>query len=303
MIHPILPLDLNFQNTSQAIASFAIPYSGGVVLVDLGPASTLAALESGLRAYGLGFEQVTHALITHIHLDHVGAAGELARRGARVLVHPRGAPHLLAPAKLMASATRLYGEQMDELWGEFRPLPPESLIEVRDGESIQIGELHFTALHTPGHADHHVAYLLDGVAFCGDVGGVRLPGPLYLRLPFVPPETHLEKWAHSLERIRASGARSIALSHFGLYDDAPAHLTLGLRLLEETSAWLEQIMPADPTVDELADQFRAWMWRRGQSFGLSDELLAAHEAGNPASFCAQGLMRYWRKVRLGESSM
>jgi glyoxylase-like metal-dependent hydrolase (beta-lactamase superfamily II) len=299
----ILPLDLNFQDTPQAIACFVIPYMGGVVLVDPGPSSTLAVLRSGLRAHGLALEQVTHVLITHIHLDHVGAAGVLAQQGVEILVHPRGAPHLLDPSKLIASAARLYGDRMEALWGPFLPVPPERLSEVEDGQLLQIGELRFTALHTPGHADHHVTYLLEDAAFCGDVGGVRLPGPLYLRLPFVPPETHLEKWARSLERIRANGVQRIAPTHFGVYEDAPAHLTFGLRLLEETAAWLEQVMPAGPTTEELIDQFRTWMWQRGKALGLSDEVLAAYEAGNPASFCVQGLMRYWRKVRQAETLM
>ncbi len=299
----IFLLDLDFKGTEDSIASYLIPHADGAVLVDPGPASTLTALRRGLRAHGLDLEQVTHVLVTHIHLDHVGAAWELARRGARVLVHPRGAPHLLDPSKLTASAARLYGERMDELWGEFRPLPPERLLEVGDGEEIQIGQLRFVALHTPGHADHHVTYLFEETAFCGDVGGVRRPGPLYVRLPFVPPETHLEKWARSLERIRASGVRRVAVTHFGLYDDAPAHLTFGLRLLEETAAWLEEVMPADPTADELAAQFRAWMWRRGRALGVADEVLSVYEAGNPASFCAAGLMRYWRKTRTLDSSM
>lgn len=300
---PIILLDLNFQNTPQAIASFAIPYAGGMVLIDPGPASTLPALWAGLRARGFDPEGVTHVLITHIHLDHVGAAGELARQGVEVLVHPRGAPHLLDPSKLIASAARLYGPRMDELWGPFLPVPPERLREVGDGQELQIGELRFVGLHTPGHAEHHITYLLEETAFCGDVGGVRLPGPRYLRLPFVPPETHLEKWARSLERIRASGTRRIAPTHFGLYDDAPAHLTFGLNLLEETSAWLEKVMPAGPTVDELTVRFRDWMWARGRALGVADEVLSAYEAGNPASFCARGLMRYWQKIRLGESSM
>lgn len=299
----ILPLDLHFQNTPQAIASFAIPYSGGAVLIDPGPASTLPALRAVLRAHGLDLERVTHVLITHIHLDHVGAAGELAQRGVEVLVHPRGKPHLLDPSKLLASAARLYGHRMDELWGPFLPVPPARLVEVGDDQEVRIGELVFVALHTPGHAEHHITFLLEETAFCGDVGGVRLPGPRYLRLPFVPPETHLEKWARSLERIRAAGVQCIAPTHFGLYDDAPAHLTFGLNLLEETSLWLEKVMPAGPTIDELTARFREWMWARGKALGVADEVLSAYEAGNPASFCARGLMRYWQKVRLGESSM
>jgi glyoxylase-like metal-dependent hydrolase (beta-lactamase superfamily II) len=294
---PIHTIDLHFLGRPGSIAAYLVPYSGGAVLVDPGPSSTLPALEAGLAAHGLDLGRVTHVLVTHIHLDHVGAAGTLARRGTRVLVHPDGARHLFDPTRLLASAARLFGDRMEALWGEFLPVPAAQLDEVPDGAEISIGELRFTALHTPGHARHHVAYLLDDTVFSGDVGGVRFPGPFYLRLPFVPPETHFAEWAASLERIRASGARRIAATHFGIYDDAAAHLDLGLRLLEATSAWLEWFMPSRPGLDALEAEFSARMRRLGREMGLSEAQLDVYEADNPSRLCARGLERYWRKVR------
>ena len=119
---------------------------------------------------------VTDVLLTHIHLDHGGAAGWWSRQGARVHVHPVGAPHLLNPEKLLASAQRIYGDDMGRLWGDFLAVPRDRLIEHADNDTIEIGGLAFTAIETPGHAEHHFAYLCEGTCFTGDIGGVRLNG-------------------------------------------------------------------------------------------------------------------------------
>src|SRR5574341_1031716 len=168
----VVTLDLNFQGRPHAIASYLIrhPKGDGIVLIESGPGSTLAGLEAGLAKEGLSPRDVTHVLLTHIHLDHAGAAGWLARQGAHIYVHPVGAPHLLNPEKLLASAARIYGEAMQTLWGEFLPVPPECLVVPQNGDDIEIGGLRFRSVDTPGHADHHFAYLLDDFCFSGDIG-------------------------------------------------------------------------------------------------------------------------------------
>ena len=140
-------------------------------------------------------------MLTHIHLDHAGSAGWWARQGAQIYVHPVGAPHLLNPEKLLASATRIYGDQMETLWGEFLPVPQSQLNVANDAEEIVIGNLHFIPINTPGHAEHHYAYLFEDICFTGDVGGVRIPGYPYLRVPMPPPELHMSKWRDSLTRL------------------------------------------------------------------------------------------------------
>ncbi|MDQ2690623.1 MAG: MBL fold metallo-hydrolase, partial [Chloroflexota bacterium] len=190
----VVTLDLNFQGRSEAIAAYLVRSGDAVILVECGPGSTRAGLESGLAQEGLSPGDVTHLLLTHIHLDHAGAAGWLARHGADVYVHPVGAPHLLDPEKLIASATRIYRDRMDALWGEVLPVPKENLHVVQDNQSILAGNLSFLAIDTPGHAEHHYAYLFEDICFTGDVGGVRIPGFQYLRCPMVPPELHLERW-------------------------------------------------------------------------------------------------------------
>jgi glyoxylase-like metal-dependent hydrolase (beta-lactamase superfamily II) len=290
-------IDLHFRYFDSSIASYVIRYPGGAVLVDPGPESTLDSLRAGLAALGLTTKDVSHVLLTHIHLDHAGAAGWFAGQGARVFVHPVGAPHALNPEKLIASAGRLYGDRMDELWGPIRPVPAGQLVEVQDGAQIEAGPLRFTALHTPGHAEHHIAYLFEDAVFSGDVGGVRMAGPFYLRLPFVPPETDLGKWRLSLERIRAADPRRIAPTHFGVYPDAREHLALALRQLGEVEAWLETVLPEVPDAEALYAQLVPWMHEQGLALGLDESLLAAYDQASPAKMAASGLFRYWQKVR------
>lgn len=200
----IVTLDLNFQNCQQAIASYLIPYQDGIILIESGPGSTQIQLQKNLNDLGYDLQEITHVLLTHIHLDHAGAAGWLAGHGAHIFVHERGAPHLLDPSRLIASATRIYQDQMDILWGDFLPVPKGQLTSLTDGDEISIGPYNFRSLDTPGHANHHMAYLLDDICFSGDVGGVRISnlGTRHLRVPMPPPEFHPPKWRKSIERLK-----------------------------------------------------------------------------------------------------
>jgi glyoxylase-like metal-dependent hydrolase (beta-lactamase superfamily II) len=290
-------LDLNFQGMRNVIASYAIPHSKGVVLIDSGPGSTTDALTAALRQNGFRPEDVTDVLLTHIHLDHAGAAGWLARHGARIHCHPRGAPHLVDPQKLINSARRIYGDMMDPLWGEFLPVPIERLFILNDRQRIEIEGLHFLALDTPGHADHHIAYLCEEICFSGDVGGVRLPGSAHVRVPMPPPEFHLEKWRASLSKLRKESFACIAPTHFGIFDDAPAHLSLLERGLDEVEEFLTELMPRDPSVDEINKRFLEWSAKRAKADGLSDSEIAAYELANPSWMSGAGMQRYWRKYR------
>lgn len=294
----VITLDLNFQDKSQAIASYLIRDGEAVVLVESGPGSCLAGLETGLRTEGLSLADVTHVLLTHIHLDHAGAAGRLSRYGAQVYVHPVGAPHLLNPEKLLASATRIYGDRMDSLWGEFLPVVADQLHVVEDAEEIVIGNLRFVALSTPGHAEHHHVYLFEDICFSGDVGGVRIPGYPYLRVPMPPPELHIEKWRATLNRLREQKFARIAPTHFGIFDDPAWHLREVEKGLDAAERWLEATMPADPSVDELRASFTEWMEAQGREQGLDPAVVKSYGLANPLGMSADGLMRYWRKVRM-----
>jgi glyoxylase-like metal-dependent hydrolase (beta-lactamase superfamily II) len=304
---PIHTLDLNFMGIPGTIAVYLIRHSQGGILIESGPGSTLQALQTALHQHGLTPKDITNVFLTHIHLDHAGAAGWLARQGARIHVHPVGAPHMIQPEKLLSSAARIYGDQMDALWGEFLPVPAEKVIVMQDNETSEIEGICIRALDTPGHANHHFAYIYESTCFSGDIGGVRLPGPAHLRLPMPPPELNLEKWRTSLERLRweyrAGSFARIAPTHFGIYTNPDWHLEALFNSLDEIEAWMEAIMPSGPTLEKLNSEFLAWTEQRSLNQGITQESLMAYEAANPSWMSAQGLQRYWQKYRLdGESS-
>ncbi len=298
MSSSVYPLDLHFLQKQDAIAAYLIPHRDGAALVETGPGSTVDTLTANLAEHGLTPQDVTHVFLTHIHLDHAGAAGWMAQQGAQIYVHPIGAPHLINPEKLISSARRIYQEKMDFLWGQFLPVPEEKLVAVEDGEVITFGDRQVTALYTPGHAEHHVAWVIEDTCFSGDIGGVRIPGPLYMRMPFVPPELNFEKWYASLERLMKVGFKRIAPTHFGFFDDAEAHLELAMRILDETMEWMEAVMPSDPPIEQLRERFVAFCRAQALQLGLDEDILYLYEIANPTWMGADGISRYWKKFRV-----
>ena len=295
-------LDLNFLGIPHVIASYLIRHNNGVVLIESGPGSTIEGLKAALKPHDLTVDDITAVLLTHIHLDHAGAAGWLARhanrgQGATIYVHPNGAPHLLNPDKLLNSAARIYGEMMNTLWGEFLAVPEDRLIVLQDQQEVMINQLRFCPLDTPGHADHHFAYLFEEACFTGDVGGIRLPGPPHLRVPMPPPEFHLEKWRASVRKLQAAGCQRLAPTHFGIYEDAGHHLQMLNRALDEVEEFMQKVLPSDPPVSEINDRFAKWTAERSMRQGLTEDELAPYEAANPSWMSATGMQRYWRKYR------
>ena len=199
------------------------------VLVDPGPESSMDTLLDAL-----GDEQPRAILLTHIHFDHAGAAGALVREwpDVEVWVHERGARHLVDPARLVASAKRLYGEDFDRLWGEVVPIPERSLRVLRGGESIDGWDV----AYTPGHASHHVSYRHRDSAwvFPGDTCGVRMPDGDLLLAPTPPPDIDLDAWRTSLDTIEAWEPATLAITHFGDYGDVAAHIA---RLRAALTEW------------------------------------------------------------------
>jgi glyoxylase-like metal-dependent hydrolase (beta-lactamase superfamily II) len=291
----VLALDLEFQGRSSAIAAYLVRHSHGAALIECGPGSCQAILQARLSREGLKPSDITHVLLTHIHLDHAGAAGWWSRQGAEIVVHPVGAPHLLDPARLLASAARIYGERMDTLWGEFLPVVPDRLRVAQHEQQLAIGGLRFTPINTPGHANHHFAYILDELCFSGDIGGVRIPGYQYLRVPMPPPELHLGEWRDSLAYLRKLRVARIAPTHFGIYDDPDWQLEQVQRGLEATESWLLEVMPGEPSLDDLRQLFAESVANEAAGQGLTEDVLAAYELANPLGMSADGLMRYWKK--------
>lgn len=165
-----------------------------------------------------------------------------------------------------------------------------------------IGNLEFLPINTPGHAEHHYAYIFEDICFSGDVGGVRIPGYPYLRAPMVPPELHLERWRKSLMRLREEKFARIAPTHFGIYDDPEWHLREVDKALDHAELWLEQTMSEDPNppIEAMRDSFTEWMIVQATEMGLSEDVLKAYALANPPGMSADGLLRYWKKVKRAE---
>jgi len=248
----------------------------GDVIVDPGPSSCLSELLAAL----VGRPPRVLAL-THIHLDHAGAAGSLVRHfpDAEVWVHERGAAHLIDPSKLLASAQRLYGDEMHRLWGDVLPVPADRLRVLGGGEVI--GE--FAVAYTPGHASHHVSYLHRPTrrAFTGDVTGVRI-GRGRVMAPTPPPDIDVEAWHASLNLIEAWRPLALSLTHFGNYDDVADHLAAARAALE-----YERELALASTEERFCAAIRAPV----SSSGAADAA-AAYEQAMPPAQSFSGLRRY-----------
>lgn len=181
---PVTLLDLHFQ-AEGTVGAFLVRTSEGPALVETGPESLYGHLKAAVQAQGYAMEDIRHVFATHIHLDHAGAAWRLARHGAKIYVHPKGAPHLQDPGKLLSSAQRIYGDNMDRLWGRLEPIAGDQIVALENGQKVRLGDTVIEAIHTPGHAIHHITYRLDDGLFTGDVGGIRIGhGPT---IPPFPP--------------------------------------------------------------------------------------------------------------------
>ena len=290
-------IDLHFQGEPHVIASYVLRGPAGVVVVETGPASTYPALQAGLARLGIEMGEISDILLSHIHLDHAGAAGWLAREtGATVHVHTVGAPHLADPAKLLASARRIYGAAMDRLWGETLPVPAEQISAVEDDAIIHVGGLYVRALDTPGHAWHHMAYLLGGVCFTGDVAGVSFPGLRHVRMPTPPPEIDLAAWRASLARLTALRADALYPTHFGLVAQPSAdHLRLAEEVLLAAAAFVEVRRLTAENNDALIAEFSSWAAQRAAAEGVDAAVAGRFELIVPSDMCVQGLQRYFQK--------
>ena len=290
-------VDLNFLGRPNAIATVIVRNPGAVALIDPGPSSCLHTLELGLNGHGLRVADVTDILLTHIHLDHAGSTGTLVRRqpGIRVHVHERGATHLIDPAKLLASATRLYGADMDRLWGEFAAVPASNILVLAGGERIEAGGRSFDVAYTPGHASHHVSYFDrgSGVAFVGDVAGMCVDGG-YVLPPTPPPDIDLELWASSVALLERWSPDSLFLTHFGPAAPVRPHLQALLEHLEELAAIVRTSLREPGTDEERASTFAEHL-RRELRRHMTDSQVASYEASAPPDLLWLGLARYWRK--------
>lgn len=284
-------IDLNY-GVPRTTAAFIVITEEGPVLVETGPESTYGALRRGLQALGYEPEEVRHVLVTHIHLDHAGAAWRFAEKGATVYAHPKGVRHLRNPSRLLSSARRIFGQRTRELWGRPQPISSERIQPVEDRGCLRLGGVVFEALETPGHAYHHHTWRIEGTIFTGDVGGVRIGhGPIFPPTP--PPEIHVERWRQSISRLRNLRAGEIYLTHFGRFTDVADHLDELEACLLEWTDWVYIRLREGRTFDSIVSEFQNYAATSLDQARLGDREKREYELADPAWMNARGLVRYW----------
>jgi glyoxylase-like metal-dependent hydrolase (beta-lactamase superfamily II) len=275
------PIDLHHQGNDRAIGVYVLDTADGPALLDCGPSSTLPALKTGLAQQGLALTDIRHLLLTHIHLDHAGAAGSLVREhpGLQVHVAEQGAPHLLDPSRLERSARRLYLDLFDTLWGELAPVPAANLHLVGD-ETVGL-----ETFPTPGHAWHHVSYLdADGTLYAGDAAGVRIQPSTHVRPPTPPPDIDVEQWLLTIDELERRMPQRLALPHFGVFEDVADHL--GAFKVE--LAHFTELVSRDVGVEQ---------FEREAQEAVPPAERELYEHAVPLWHCYAGLERYWAKRR------
>ena len=301
LAHQLRYADGRFRGMPGVIATAVLEGPSGIALIDPGPTSDLPALETDLASGGLSLDDVEAVLLTHIHLDHAGAAGTIVRRRPawRVYVHERGARHMAAPEKLIASATQLYGDQMDVLWGEFAPVPQASLQVLTGGERLVVAGHEVDVAYTPGHAQHHVSYLhrASRIAFVGDVGGCRTAHMATVMPPTPPPDIDVPLWHASVARLLEWQPSALFLTHFGPVTTVAAHLAELLDRLEVMQDIARRLLANDALSEEQREEQFADEARRAYRQTMSETDVRRMELAVPLAMCWRGLARALRKTQ------
>jgi glyoxylase-like metal-dependent hydrolase (beta-lactamase superfamily II) len=276
------PLDLHHQDSERVIGVYLLETEDGPALFDCGPSSCLEALKRRLDEQGLALTDLRHLLLSHIHLDHAGAAGVLVREypGLQVHVSEVGAPHLVDPSRLESSARRLYGDTFDTLWGELAPVP-EANVHLT-GERV----LGLDCFPAPGHASHHVCYVdADGTLYAGDAAGVRIQPSGHVLPVSPPPDIDVDGWKRTLDEIERRAPERLALIHFGLFDDVEYHLG---QVRQQLDTWVERIS-SGASEDEFVEAARRDL------VDSSDRDAPYYERAAPFWQSYAGLKRWWEK--------
>ena len=288
-------LDTQHLGQPGIIAATALETDDGIALFDTGAAATFENISGAMRAAGFSPNDVRHVFLSHIHLDHAGAAWRFAESGATIHVHPRGARHLIDPSRLMESATRIFGDDMHRLWGEMRRIPEEQVRITNDEFAIRAGQYELRSLATPGHASHHNIYHWDDNLFGGDVAGVRLDGGPPVP-PFVPPELQVESWLESIERMRALNVSRLYLPHFGLVEsDLTAHFDALAERVQRWATWFRDELRQGRSESDLIPEFARYEAQDIRAAGAAEERVADYERADPSFMAVTASIRYWQK--------
>ena len=293
------PIDLFHAGAARTVGAYLLDTSEGLSLFDCGPSSCLAALKSGLAERGHELGDVEHLLLSHIHLDHAGATGSIVEKHPHieVLVHARGARHMIDPSKLLASASRLYGQDMDRLWGDVKPVDAARIRVLEGGETIAVAGREMRVEYTPGHASHHVSYFdtASRVAFVGDTAGIRRGSGAFVMPPTPPPDIDIEAWRESEKKILAWDPDTLFLTHFGPHRGARQHLQGMFENLAEWSRIVRRLLANTSLSDDerqsrFTDEVSRDLVRRVGETEASD-----YTKAGGLNYSYQGLARYWQK--------
>lgn len=297
----VMLLDLQFQGKPGAIGSYLLAGGGEVVLLEVGPGSTRHTLEQMVHRAGYTMADVSRLIVTHIHLDHAGAAGPLMRDypHLRLSVHGAAAPFLVSVDRLWNSAARIYGDQMEPLWGEAVDVDAGRVDSLADGEVLHVAGTTLRAVATPGHAGTHLAFLDErrGILFTGDAAGARMPGSHLVVPTLAPPELDFDVWAETVETMRSLRPERLALTHFGVFDDADRHLASLMPAIATSMEIAGRVLltPEDEGVltDELTRVMRTAYEREE---GDIERAYAGMQLAMPTYLAAKGLVRVFRKT-------
>ncbi len=290
-------LDLRFIGIPGLIASYLIESGGEYALIETGPGSTLEALRAAIRAVGIEESAIKKVFVTHIHLDHAGAAGWFAQHGATIYCHPNAARHLIDPSKLMDSARMVYGDLMDTLWGDMLPAPAERVVALQDNERVPLGEIEIIAWDTPGHARHHHAFIIGDVCFTGDVAGMRLEHSRYLSVTAAPPQFDPIAYVQSVDRLLAANFKALYLTHYGAVSDVAWHLSTYRQRVTEVYERVAADFRAGVNVEENRRNYAAAEHAIAMGLGVDESLWQKGEDANVTSMCADGVRLYCEKGR------
>ena len=290
--------DLHFIGQPGIIATGLLHGADGVALVDPGPTTSLPVLRAALGARGYSTADIRSILITHIHLDHAASVGTLLKEcpTARVIVHERGAAHMIDPSRLLASATRLYGADMDRLWGEILPVPAATIDTIGDrGRATVVGH-DVDIAWTPGHAWHHVSYFLPAskIAFVGDTAGMCRSSGRVVVPPTPPPDIDLDAWRQSTQTILDWNPDVLFLTHFGPQSAPRVHFQDLWKRTDDWSARVRASLATDGSDEERAAAFAVGVTEELVRSAGREEVDAYARAGR-FDFSWSGLARYWTK--------
>lgn len=292
-------IDLKFKGDDNLIAAYVIDTSDGLLIIETGPANAVDRLEQGVRELGRNPQDIRHIAVTHIHLDHAAAAGALLERvpDAKLYVHKVGARHMIDPSRLLDSAGRIYGDQMEALWGMMKPVPADHVVTIDDGDQVVCGDVVLDVLYTPGHASHHVSYVPRGrgVVFTGDVAGVRIPPSDLVWPPTPPPDIDAEAWHASIQRLRHLDPEQLLLTHFGPVDNVSEHLDQLDTRIDRWVKLMESLVQDDLSRDELAERLKADAREEMSAAGESAEAQSSVSNVTPFGMAVDGLSRYLSK--------